>query len=175
MSHVRRRRLFAPSASTSSSRQRPISSCNTFQGYRLTLDRYAQLPAQDESLARWRASLGIVTVMTVEVGCWAAALLTDAAHLAEMKTPIVIKQGSHSIVSGLRHIQRVRPIGIRGGRGTNDSAMFRLLMRAYSYDRPFGTTVGTPTLTGPIPRETLMSGTSRKRLPEVCLHGEYTL
>ncbi|KAJ7351440.1 immunoglobulin E-set [Mycena albidolilacea] len=111
---------FAPSAST---------------GYKLTLDQYAQLPAEDESLARWKASLGIapsgpttgpkVTVETLELRSTpmpGKKIVLDLTNETK-NNPIIIKEGvnynfritfkvNHSIVSGLRHIQRVKRAGI---------------------------------------------------------------
>jgi len=79
-----------------------------------SLDEYAQLDAEDESLARWKASLGIVpgapgaagsgprvTVISLELvsptlppGKRLGFDLTDASRLAEMKkNPIIIKEG----------------------------------------------------------------------------------
>ncbi|TEB35592.1 rho GDP-dissociation inhibitor [Coprinellus micaceus] len=87
-------------------------------GYKVTaakgIEEYAQLDAEDESLARWKASLGIVpggstapasgpkvTVLTLELG--SATLpagkaivfeLSNPAKIAELKkTPITIKEG----------------------------------------------------------------------------------
>ncbi|KAF8165186.1 immunoglobulin E-set [Crassisporium funariophilum] len=76
-------------------------------------DEYAQLDAEDESLARWKASLGIVpgaggpasgpkvTVLTLELasptlpaGKRIAFDLKDTARLADTKkNPIIIKEG----------------------------------------------------------------------------------
>ncbi|KAG2118886.1 immunoglobulin E-set [Suillus discolor] len=79
-----------------------------------TADEYAQLDAEDESLARWKASLGItagaltgdtsgprVTVLTLELdsptlppGKTLVFDLNDAAKLADTKkNPIIIKEG----------------------------------------------------------------------------------
>jgi len=86
-------------------------------GYKPTaaksLDEYANLDAEDESLARWKASLGIVpgasgpatgpkvTVFSLELASPSLPPnkrvgfnLQDTAHLAEIKkNPIVIKEG----------------------------------------------------------------------------------
>ncbi|KAI0080638.1 rho GDP-dissociation inhibitor [Panus rudis PR-1116 ss-1] len=86
-------------------------------GYKIgaakTVDEYAKLDAEDESLARWKASLGIVpgaaqpasgpqvTVLTLELasptlppGKKLAMNIADQAQLAEIKKhPFVIKEG----------------------------------------------------------------------------------
>ncbi|KAJ7904394.1 rho GDP-dissociation inhibitor [Mycena olivaceomarginata] len=86
-------------------------------------DEYAKLDAEDESLARWKASLGIVpgaggpatgpkvTVLTLE---HIEFRVDDAARLEEIrKTPIVIKEGikykssTTLFISGVRYIQAV--------------------------------------------------------------------
>ncbi|TFK76051.1 E set domain-containing protein [Pluteus cervinus] len=105
-------------------------------------DEYASLDAEDESLARWKASLGIVpgieraadgpkvTVLTLELRSPTLQnpLIVDInnpAQLAEIRTqPIVIKEGveysvgisfkvNHSIISGVRYIHVVRRAGVK--------------------------------------------------------------
>jgi len=109
-------------------------------------DEYAQLDAEDESLARWKASLGItpgapsadasgprLTVLTLELH--SPSLSTplvfntrDTAKMADIKkNPITIKEGveytvritfevNHSVVSGVRYIQLVKRSGIKVGK-----------------------------------------------------------
>jgi len=90
---------------------------STTPGYKLSaaksMDEYAKLDAEDDSLARWKQSLGVVpgaggeasgpkvTVLTLELdapslppGKKLIFLLSDTAKLAETKkNPIVIKEG----------------------------------------------------------------------------------
>ncbi|KIY73749.1 rho GDP-dissociation inhibitor, partial [Cylindrobasidium torrendii FP15055 ss-10] len=104
-----------------------------------TADEYAQLDAEDESLARWKASLGIVpgssaapasgpqvTVLTLEL---ASPTLPTGKHIImdvsnPPKEAIVIKEGAeynvrikfkvnHSIISGVRYLQIVKRAGVK--------------------------------------------------------------
>jgi len=119
----------------------------TTPGYRpgaaKSAEEYANLDAEDESLARWKASLGIVpgtsggegpkvTVLTLELasptlppGKQIIFDLKDVARLADTKKhPIVIKEGveynvritfrvNRSIISGVRYIQLVKRAGVK--------------------------------------------------------------
>ncbi|KAL8279190.1 hypothetical protein RQP46_008446 [Phenoliferia psychrophenolica] len=102
-------------------------------GSKKTVEEYAQLDAGDESLAKWKASLGIgaggggeknvamLSLSLVAESRTAGPLvfdLTDADKLASLKkNPVNIKEGSDyavsgDVVSGLRYIQVVRRAGI---------------------------------------------------------------
>jgi len=104
-------------------------------------DEYANLDAGDESLARWKASLGIVpgsgtpasgpkvTVLTLELHSPTLPpgrkIVFDLAKLDDTKKiPIIIKEGveynvritfkvNHSIISGVKYIQVVKRSGIK--------------------------------------------------------------
>ncbi|KAJ3488737.1 hypothetical protein NLI96_g2611 [Meripilus lineatus] len=114
-------------------------------GYKLgakkTVDELANLDAEDESLARWKASLGIVpgaaaadssgpkvTVLTLELRSPTLPpgkrLAMDVQNASVAKDPFVIKEGveynvritfkvNHSIISGVRYVQVVKRAGIR--------------------------------------------------------------
>ncbi|KAG8691666.1 hypothetical protein FRC11_013277 [Ceratobasidium sp. 423] len=113
-------------------------------GYKVTakktVDEYANLDANDESLARWKASLGIgaggggeakfiiktlfLTSPTLPAGKTITLDLTDPQALAKVKKePIVIKQGveysvgvrfiiENDVISGLRYLHAVKCLGI---------------------------------------------------------------
>ncbi|KZP24529.1 E set domain-containing protein [Athelia psychrophila] len=101
---------------------------------------YAQLDAEDESLARWKASLGLngaiaadtsgpkVTVLTLELTSptlpAGKKLAFDVAKPQSKSDPFIIKEGveynvqiafkvNHSIISGVRYIQIVKRAGVR--------------------------------------------------------------
>ncbi|KAI6034256.1 immunoglobulin E-set, partial [Pisolithus microcarpus] len=103
-----------------------------------TAEEYARLDAEDESLARWKASLGItpgaasgdtsgpkVTVLTLELDSPTLPAnkklvfdLADAARLADLKkNPVIIKEGVEYNVritfKGVRYIQVVKRAGVR--------------------------------------------------------------
>ncbi|KAI0068922.1 E set domain-containing protein [Artomyces pyxidatus] len=120
---------------------------NTTPGYKpsavKSLDEYKQLDANDESLARWKASLGItgdaapgdtskpkITVLSLELvsptlptGKPIKVDIQNTAQLRALKeTPIQVKEGAdvfitftvnHSIVTGARYIQVVKRGGIK--------------------------------------------------------------
>ncbi|KAJ8595302.1 E set domain-containing protein [Rhizopogon salebrosus TDB-379] len=124
---------------------------STTPGYRpsgpaKTADEYAKLDAEDESLARWKASLGItpgqgssaasgpkLTVLTLELHSPTLSTplvfsMDDAAKMADIKkNPITIKEGvdytvritfkvNHSIVTGVQYIQLVKRGGFKVGK-----------------------------------------------------------
>ncbi|KAF7964813.1 hypothetical protein HWV62_2747, partial [Athelia sp. TMB] len=101
---------------------------------------YAQLDAEDESLARWKASLGLngaiaadtsgpkITVLTLELTSPTLPankkLTFDVANKQTASDVFTIKEGveynvtitfkvNHSIISGVRYIQVVKRGGIR--------------------------------------------------------------
>ncbi|KAF8974356.1 rho GDP-dissociation inhibitor [Flammula alnicola] len=93
-------------------------------------DEYAKLDAEDESLARWKASLGIVPGATAEASGPKVTVLTlelaspTLPQGKEIKHPIIIKEGveynvritfkvNHSIISGVRYIQLVKRAGVK--------------------------------------------------------------
>ncbi|KAH7344541.1 E set domain-containing protein [Rhizoctonia solani] len=111
-------------------------------GYKVTakktVDEYANLDANDESLARWKASLGIaggggdakfnvkrlfLTSPTLPEGKTITLDLTDPQALAKVKKePIVIKEGvdvgvtfmiANDVISGLRYIHVVKRAGVK--------------------------------------------------------------
>ncbi|BGP55845.1 hypothetical protein JCM8202_002654 [Rhodotorula sphaerocarpa] len=115
----------------------------TTEGYKVgeakTLDELQRLDAEDESLARWKASLGLGTatapagsgpnVEVLSLSLFSPTRpqpivldLTQADKLASLeKEPVVIKEGSeysvelqfrvNNLVSGLKYIQAVRRMG----------------------------------------------------------------
>ncbi|CAE6522248.1 unnamed protein product [Rhizoctonia solani] len=116
-------------------------------GYKVTakktVDEYANLDANDESLARWKASLGIgagggsggdakfcvkslfLSSPTLPPGKTISLDLTDPHALAEVKKhPIVIKEGAeysvgmcfvieNDVISGLRYLHVVKRAGLK--------------------------------------------------------------
>ncbi|KAF8351271.1 immunoglobulin E-set [Amanita rubescens] len=94
-----------------------------------TVEEYANLDAEDPSLARWKASLGIITVQYLQLMSPTLppgkTITLDAKSVVETKkNPIHIKEGveynvrigfkaNHSIVTGLRYIQLVKRSGIK--------------------------------------------------------------
>ncbi|KAF5392868.1 hypothetical protein D9757_000984 [Collybiopsis confluens] len=121
----------------------PSSTPGYKPGVAKTAEEYAKLDAEDESLARWKASLGVtgassaasgpkVTVLTLELdsktlpdGKTISLDLADLAKIADTKkNPITIKEGveynvritfkvNHSIISGVRYIQVVKRAGLK--------------------------------------------------------------
>ncbi|QRV76439.1 Rho GDP-dissociation inhibitor [Ceratobasidium sp. AG-Ba] len=119
----------------------PTTTAGYKVGQKKTVDEYAQLDANDESLNRWKASLGIgaggsggskvvlqqlvLTSPTLPPGKEVSLDLTDQqAIAATKKTPIVIKEGveynvglkfkiDNEVVSGLRYIHVVKRAGIK--------------------------------------------------------------
>ncbi|KAH8920580.1 E set domain-containing protein [Atractiella rhizophila] len=115
------------------------------QGYKVgekkSMSEYAQLDANDESLNKWKASLGVGTAsgsgdasgpnVTVEALVLQAPTRTqgpirlDLKNVADFKkNPVTIKEGveysvqiifkvNHAIVSGLRYIQVVKRAGVK--------------------------------------------------------------
>ncbi|CAE7201838.1 unnamed protein product [Rhizoctonia solani] len=116
-------------------------------GYKVTakktVDEYANLDANDESLARWKESLGIntagsggeakfivkqlfLTSPTLPPGKIISLDLTDPVALENVKKhPIVIKEDieysvgvkfiiENDVISGLRYIHVVKRAGIKG-------------------------------------------------------------
>ncbi|GAA5871459.1 hypothetical protein JCM8547_001348 [Rhodosporidiobolus lusitaniae] len=109
-------------------------------GERKDLDEYAKLDAEDESLNKWKASLGLGAGVGAKangpnIECLVLSLtsasrptpiefdLTNTAALGDLKkNPITIKEGAeynvelkfrvNNLVSGLRYIQAVRRAGI---------------------------------------------------------------
>ncbi|KZT51373.1 E set domain-containing protein [Calocera cornea HHB12733] len=108
-------------------------------GEQKTLDTYRELDKNDESLNRWKASLGIdgnvpgelsgpkVTVISLTLTSPTLStpiVMTLADKTDYKKNPITIKEGAeyavtmtfmvnHSIVSGLRYLQVVKRTGIK--------------------------------------------------------------
>ncbi|CUA73819.1 Rho GDP-dissociation inhibitor [Rhizoctonia solani] len=113
-------------------------------GYKVTakktVDEYAKLDANDESLARWKQSLGIaggggeakfvikslfLTSPTLPAGKTITLDLTDPEALARVKKePIVIKEDveysvgitffiENDVISGLRYIHIVKRAGVK--------------------------------------------------------------
>jgi len=112
-------------------------------GQKKTAEEYAQLDAHDDSLNRWKASLGIgstavsgtgpkVTVLslfltsaTLPQGKTITLNINDPEALADVKkNPIHIKEGieynvgitfkvNHSIISGVRYMHLVKRAGIK--------------------------------------------------------------
>ncbi|KAJ1310988.1 hypothetical protein OPQ81_009497 [Rhizoctonia solani] len=114
-------------------------------GYKVTakktVDEYAKLDADDESLTRWKASLGIgaggggdakfivkslfLTSPTLPPGRTISLDLTDPQALENVKkNPIVIKEGveysvgmkfviENDVISGLRYLHVVKRAGIK--------------------------------------------------------------
>jgi len=106
-----------------------------------TVEEYAKLDAEDESLARWKASLGItesaakantgpkITVLHLDLISPTLppgkSISLDAQRAAETsKNPITIKEGveyhvrvtfkvNHSLVTGLRYLQVVKRAHIK--------------------------------------------------------------
>jgi len=107
--------VYPPSMSTNEDQEdlQPTTTPGYKPGVAKSADEYAQLDAEDESLARWKASLGIVpgtggppvgpkvTVLTLELdsptlpaGKTIVFDLNDTGKLADTKkNPIVIKEG----------------------------------------------------------------------------------
>jgi len=112
-------------------------------GQKRTAEELAKLDAEDESLNRWKASLGIgasageqasgpkVTILTLFLTSPTLPSgrielnISDSTHIAEVKkNPISIKEGieynvgivfkvNHSIISGVRYIHVVKRSGIK--------------------------------------------------------------
>ncbi|GAA6003682.1 Rdi1p [Rhodotorula paludigena] len=110
-------------------------------GQQKTVEELAQLDAEDESLVRWKASLGVgagakpsagsgpaVTVLSLSLSSPSRPTpieldLTTPAALSALKSdPVLIKEGAeysvelrfrvnHGLVSGLKYIQVVRRLG----------------------------------------------------------------
>jgi len=118
---------------------------STAEGYKVgkpaTVDHLANLDAEDESLNRWKASLGItpgatgaaatgpkVTVLALELHSPTLppgkTLVMEVGNPNAAKTVFTIKEGveynvcikfkvNHSIISGVRYIQVVKRAGVK--------------------------------------------------------------
>jgi len=110
-------------------------------GEKKTVDQYAQLDANDESLARWKQSLGLDAAASSRSGPKVTVLslfltshtlpqtislnLADTAALAALKkNPLTIKEGveynvgitfnvNYDIISGLRYMHVVKRSGLK--------------------------------------------------------------
>ncbi|KAG9127277.1 hypothetical protein FRC07_015035 [Ceratobasidium sp. 392] len=121
---------------------KPTATAGYKVGQKKTVDEYANLDANDESLNRWKASIGIgaggsgggskvavlslfLTSPTLPPGKTISLDLTDGAAMeAVKKSPIVIKEGveynvgitfmvNGDIVTGLRYIHVVKRMGVK--------------------------------------------------------------